>query len=77
MPPRQERPSDDISVQLREMQQSIDSVTNQQEQFQTFLTTQLPLLIKEHVASSSPQNNTLASSSTPPPPIKTPKIRLS
>ncbi|KAI5412398.1 hypothetical protein KIW84_057172 [Lathyrus oleraceus] len=77
MPPRQERPPDDISAQLREMQQSIDSVTNQQEQFQTFLTTQLPLLIKEHVASSSPQNNILTSSSTPPPPMKTPKIRLS
>ena len=78
MPPRQERPPYDISILLREMQQSIDSVTNQQEQFQTFLTTQLPLLIKEHVASSSPQNNTFASPSTPPPPLmKTPKIRLS
>lgn len=39
VPPRQERPPDDISVQLREMQQSIDSVTNQHKQFQTFLTT--------------------------------------
>lgn len=71
MPPRQERPADDFSAQLRDLQASLDSVTSQQDQFQAFITTQLPDLIREQLNLSTP-----AFSSTPPPSIKLPKIRL-
>jgi hypothetical protein len=50
MPPKPEKPPglDEISEQIRAMQLHIENLTQQQETFQSFLTTHIPSLLNNH-----------------------------
>ncbi|KAK2380216.1 hypothetical protein QL285_035697 [Trifolium repens] len=74
MAPKPEQ-DDDITTQLRDLHLSIATITQQQEDFKNFLSSQLPMLIKDQVSTLS--LNRPSSSADPQPTIKIPKITLS
>lgn len=81
MAPRTDKPdksADEVSAQFREMQLCLEAVTKQQTDFQNFLTTQLPLLIREQISSQSAAHSSSPVRTDPPQStIKLPKITLS
>jgi hypothetical protein len=72
----QSDPSPDITAQLRDLQLGLAAVTQQQDDFKHFLSTQLPLLIKQQTG-PDPTSSKGSPSSDPPPTLKIPKITLS
>ncbi|MCH96843.1 hypothetical protein A2U01_0017833, partial [Trifolium medium] len=70
-------PAADVTTQIRELQISLATITQQQDDFKAFLASQLPLLIKEHVnARPVTTFSKPSSSSDRPPTLKIPKITL-
>lgn len=81
MPPKiekAEKSTDDTTSQIQDLQISLAAVSQQQINFQSFLTTQLPLLIKEQL-SSHLESQPIKTHTNPDPnsTIKLPKITLS